>query len=373
MSISMSPITCGPVRKQGFWSRLARTSAPASAASPAQSTFSISDIEAASSKLFAKVEEQNLDLQDKVEALSFTKEFLDGRVTSLEQQCQDLDRTKQECEALRVSTCMLETELASSKQSIHMLQDGLDFASSCRRKLKSSVRAKEQDIIALEERLGAAQPIGSIVSCETATLKQSLQDAQSQLSSLRLSVNENAAQSAQLQADLAASKAAHDSLLREHEQQAVANSQLVDSLQAENNTLASQVAITNAKANKFSIVIGTFQSQVQVLGEFHVKQQQQQEALQAQVDAMYAQQQHDRQQFAAQLQAKDAANKALEAKLQQSESAAANLIISRGDEIAALKAQIQRVTLDLDSERAQTEVWAEYANRLKQAEQQAEQ
>lgn len=244
-----------------------------------------------------------------------------------ERQCKDLRSTNQQCQALRASVHWLDAELTHSEDCVRVAVRGLAL-------IKQQLVTRECSYGALKDEFAA----------------------------LYLSIKNKDVHATKLNTDLVASKAAYDQLAREHEQHVAANTQVVNDLQAEADTLASQLAVANAKADQKSNVVRVLQSRLQTLSKLHIEEQQQSKCPKAQVDAIYVRQQRDSQHFTAQLQAKDAANKALQDQLQQSEAGATKLVFSRDNQIVALQDQLRRLTLERDSEQALAEAWAHYAN-----------
>jgi chromosome segregation ATPase len=157
-------------------------------------------------------------------------------------------------------------------------------------------------------------------------------------------------------------KVSYDNLTHEHDQASrhlTITKEQVASLQHENNALAAIAAAAEAKVSKYNTHIDTFKQQYQVLGTFSAQEQQKHKH---QVDAMHAQQSDAKQRFQAQLQVKDVVINTLQAQVKQSELTASKATTSREDEVACLKDQLHRATLDYADQSRQTAEWQELAN-----------
>jgi predicted nucleic acid-binding Zn-ribbon protein len=169
-----------------------------------KSSADLSDARHTNNQLTVRVTE----LQDQCDALTATKQFLDGQVTSLQQACSEYDRKEQDCNVLRVTTRKLEDQLHATqitarnfRSKSQQLQNGLDFALDCNEDYERSIRSKQQDIDALEQQLKALQCTGNTDSSKLDTPKQSLQNAQAQLTELHLSTKTQGIHIAKLEAD----------------------------------------------------------------------------------------------------------------------------------------------------------------------------
>jgi chromosome segregation ATPase len=140
---------------------------------------------------------------------------------------------------------------------------------------------------------------------------------------------------------------------------ATSNEQLA-SLQHENNVLANLAAATEAKVSKYNTYMDTFKQQHQALSTLSAEEQQKHKQ---QVDAMGVQQSEAEERFQAQLQDKDSVIQSLQAQLKHSRLTASKDTLCCDDEVAHLKEQLSRVTLDRDNAARQAETWQEFANK----------
>jgi chromosome segregation ATPase len=153
-------------------------------------------------------------------------------------------------------------------------------------------------------------------------------------------------------------KVSHDNLAYEHDQtfrDLIIAKEQVASLQRECNVLASMFAAAEAKVSKYNTHISTFEQQYQASVQEQAKHKQQ-------VDAMHAQKSDAEQRFQAQLQDKDQVIKTLQAQVKQSQLTAFKATVAREYEIAQLKDQLRRATLDQHDQSRQTAEWPELAN-----------
>jgi chromosome segregation ATPase len=326
-----------------------------------KSSADLSDARHTNNQLTVRVTE----LQDQCDALTATKQFLDGQVTSLQQACSEYDRKEQDCNVLRVTTRKLEDQLHATqitarnfRSKSQQLQNGLDFALDCNEDYERNIRSKQQDIDALEQQLKALQCTGNTDSSKLDTPKQSLQNAQAQLTELHLSTKTQGIHIAKLEAD----RISDQELLHDRNLQLDTHRHSITVLQTENDVLASRLATAQHQATQQIELLHAFNHQLLDLTNFHAEQQQQQQNVKAQRDGLYAQLQQDRTRFEATLKAKDAAHQALDAKLQEYEERVARQASVREEKIADLKEQLRRLKLDCDSAEAEKKAWAEYAN-----------
>jgi chromosome segregation ATPase len=206
-----------------------------------KSSADLSDARHTNNQLTVRVTE----LQDQCDALTATKQFLDGQVTSLQQACSEYDRKEQDCNVLRVTTRKLEDQLHATqitarnfRSKSQQLQNGLDFALDCNEDYERSIRSKQQDIDALEQQLKALQCTGNTDSSKLDTPKQSLQNAQAQLTELHLSTKTQGIHIAKLEAD----RISDQELLHDRNLQLDTHRHSITALQTENDVLASQLA-----------------------------------------------------------------------------------------------------------------------------------
>jgi len=322
-----------------------------------------------------------------VRALQTKVAYLQGECESLKEEAQlRRDMTHQwdaklldkgrECDELHGTVRHLWSDLEKSKGKSDQLQaerdDLVDDLAQLRITDSMQLRSKDKEIYCLQEKIkGLKHKIEVLISdernlfqqyTELAKKQQLLPNEHSELAELQSIIGRQGYELIELQCELDAAQASTDQLRQDCDQlstQIESYKQQIDSFNTENGVLAGRIAVADKVAADRDTLICSFQQQVQTLSEVTAAEQQKQ---QAQIDALYAQKEQDRQRFEAQLQAKDNAVRDLEAKLQQSEAAAAKQLLSRDDQLASLQDQLRRVALDRDSEKAQAEAWADYAN-----------
>jgi chromosome segregation ATPase len=230
--------------------------------------------------------------------------------------------------------------------------------------------------LALQNQFDELKEVSDLNRSTLQQLAEDLADKDQECTGLRKSVcmlNAEQAQAAEiikgkddqlsaLQIEFDSIKVSHDNLTHEHDQASrhlTITKEQVASLQHENNALAATAAAAEAKVAKYNTHIDTFKQQYQVLGTLSAQEQQKHKH---QVDAMHAQKSDAKQRFQAQLQAKDVVINTLQAQVKQSELTASKATTSREDEVACLKDQLHRATLDYADQSRQTAEWQELAN-----------
>jgi chromosome segregation ATPase len=230
--------------------------------------------------------------------------------------------------------------------------------------------------LALQNQFDELKEVSDLNRSTLQQLAEDLADKDQECTGLRKSVcmlNAEQAQAAEiikgkddqlsaLQIEFDSIKVSYDNLTHEHDQASrhlTITKEQVASLQHENNALAAIAAAAEAKVSKYNTHIDTFKQQYQVLGTFSAQEQQKHKH---QVDAMHAQQSDAKQRFQAQLQVKDVVINTLQAQVKQSELTASKATTSREEEVACLKDQLHRATLDYADQSRQTAEWQELAN-----------
>jgi chromosome segregation ATPase len=242
------------------------------------------------------------------------------------------------------------------------LQEKLDFTNGCNQVLKRSLRAKEEEVADLEKQLHTHRDTDHTDSLPSVDAQEKLPDAQAQVVELQRTIQDKQdlslmhdAEMSDLTASLKKLQQALDQLLCDKSDL----SQQIKAHQRENDDLAARIASAETTTAKCKSIARSFSQQFQAFSKATADKATQH---QAQVDAMYAQQNQTSQRFEAQLHAKASTIHNLESKLKQSDIDTVKAVTVRDDQIAGLKEQLRRLALDRDSEIGKADDWQDYAN-----------
>jgi hypothetical protein len=234
-------------------------------------------------------------------------------------------------------TSGLASQNSSLQDRFDELKEVSDLNRSTLQRLAEDLANKDQECAELRESV-------CMLTAEQGQATDTIKDKHDQISALQVNVD--------------SLKVSHDNLAHEHDHTSrdlIIAKEQVALLQGKTNDLATISAAAEAKVSEYVTHVGTFKQQYQT-------SVQEQEKHKYQVDAMHAQNSEAEQRFQAQLQDKDQVIKTLQAQVNQSELTASKATISREDEVAQLKDQLRRATLDQHDQSRQTLEWQELAN-----------
>jgi chromosome segregation ATPase len=336
----------------------------------------VGDVQASFRTLELKLEQAKAERDEALTKFEQLRTITDNQLHNSDETIDDCnDRIK----ALYIDKCRLQLQLdraISELQALNVqrncanelqaklvtLQEKLDFTTGCNQVLKRSLRAKEEEVADLEEQLHTHRDTDHTDSVPSVDAQEKLSDAQARVVELQGTIQDKQALSLVHDAEMSDLKASRKKLQQEHDQLLCDKSDLsqqIKSLQRENDDLAARVASADTTAAKCISVARSFTQQFQTFSKATADKATQH---QAQVDAMYAQQNQTSQRFEAQLHAKASTIHDLESKLKQSDIDTVKAVTVRDDQIAGLKEQLRRLALDRDSETGKADDWQDYAN-----------
>jgi chromosome segregation ATPase len=196
---------------------------------PALSSSSVTSVATTSKSTEAAQSAKIAALQQEIEQL---KEMADINQLTMRDVADDLQKKDMECADLRCTVSMLDAGLkqavqpiiaasaAPSQLELKTMQENLEFANDCRQTLKRSVRAKEEEMVKLADKIEelAQELKGADKSTAAASsnLLRSLNNANDQLADLQRTITDKDERLATVSSELFTAKLFHDKLLQEH-------------------------------------------------------------------------------------------------------------------------------------------------------------
>lgn len=292
---------------------------------------------------------------------------------TLQKLAEDLELKEFECTGLRQATIMLTAELeqavelnssssSSSLLDLEAMQEKLTLSEGCRKELKRSVRAKEEEISELTTKIAELAGADESAAVAVSNLTCSLSDAHQVITGLQDTIKYKDEQLFAVSSDLDTTKLFQKKLLEEHGEyshNACKQQDQIASLQKENDTLAMRAAAAEFKNSRYATHIDTFTKQFQSLSTFAAESQVSHDA---QVDAMHTQQQDVSARFQRQLLDRDDLIASLQQRLAESEAAHNMTSLKHRDDVARLENQVTRLDVQVSESEYQHAMWQDYAN-----------